>query len=365
MGSELRVLLVERDDGDRGVAEEALAGIDGVRVSGVAVNRRIALARLRQEAADLVVVDVATWGNDPSESSAAIRQVCPDAGVVLVGAAGTAPPELVVRCLEAGALDLVAKPGRHQDGAARVRELRRLFRPLFGLFVARRAARGAVRPAEADPGPGRERPDGSRPAAPGGAFQAVAIAISTGGPNALAGLLPRMPADLAVPIFLVQHMPPQLTESLAAGLDSRCAVTVCKAVDGQTVAAGVVYLAPGGRHMRVVRVERRGTGPTLRIALNDEPPVNSCRPSADVLFRSLAGAYDGPVLAVVMTGMGNDGVEGVRVLRSRGGYCLSQSEESCTVYGMPRSVDEAGLSDERVDLGALPARILQLLQAAG
>jgi len=192
-----------------------------------------------------------------------------------------------------------------------------------------------------------------------GRIDVVGIGVSTGGPNALAELIPRLPADLPVPILLVQHMPPVFTASLAEHLDQKSGLSVREARDGEQVLPGRVYIAPGGRHM-VVRRLPDAEHPI--VGLNENPPENSCRPSVDVLFRSMAAQYDGNMLAVVMTGMGNDGCEGVRAMKRRGCLCLTQSEASCIVYGMPLSVDEAGLSDEQVPLDRLADRIVHLVR---
>jgi len=187
-------------------------------------------------------------------------------------------------------------------------------------------------------------------------FWATVIAVSTGGPMALGELVPKLPATYALPILVVQHMPPFFTATLARDLDLRSSLRVVEAREGDVLAGGTVYLAPGGVHITVKRV-----GDVPRIALNTGPPVNSCRPSADVLFRSLGGIRDeAGVLAVVMTGMGNDGCEGVRFLKTGKCHCLTQSAASCVVYGMPRAVKDAGLSDESVPLQGLARRLVDL-----
>jgi two-component system chemotaxis response regulator CheB len=153
-------------------------------------------------------------------------------------------------------------------------------------------------------------------------------------------------------------MPPLFTASLAEHLDRTSRIRVREAAEGEPIRPGTVYIAPGGKHM-VIR--RAGEGGGLIVGLNENPPENSCRPSVDVLFRSMAAHYEGDVLALVMTGMGSDGLEGVKALKRRGCHCLTQSEDTCVVYGMPMAVDEAGLSDERIPLPLLAARITALL----
>lgn len=194
-------------------------------------------------------------------------------------------------------------------------------------------------------------------------FQVVAIGVSTGGPGALLEVIPRLPGDLGVPVLIVQHLIPEFTESLAENLDRLSALGVSLARAGQPLDKGRVYLAPGDRHMVLLPPRPTSTGylPPV-IGLNNRPPVHGCRPAADVLFKSLAPICGGRTLAVVMTGMGNDGREGVRAIKAKGGYCLTQTEDTCVVYGMPRAVDEAGLSDERVPLDRLAQRIDALVR---
>lgn len=198
------------------------------------------------------------------------------------------------------------------------------------------------------------RPGGAR--APSvSSFWITAIAISTGGPSALSKMVPMLPGDYPHPILIIQHMPPIFTSSLARDLDRHSAVSVVEAKAGDVLKAGTVYIAPGGRHMEV----QGGGAP--RIRLTDAPPENSCRPSADVTYRSLIGLDRSEgVLALVMTGMGMDGCDGVRALKTGPCHCVTQSAESCAVYGMPRAVYEAGLSDESVDLLKIADRLARL-----
>ncbi|MBU0992230.1 MAG: response regulator [Proteobacteria bacterium] len=188
----------------------------------------------------------------------------------------------------------------------------------------------------------------------------VVIASSTGGPKSLEQVIPGLPANIGVPVFLVQHMPSHLTKSFIATLNSISDIQVVEAVDGDEIRSNIVYVAPGGKHM-IVKSNPLFDNKKY-IGLNEEPPENSVRPAADVLFRSVAHVYGGNILAVIMTGMGKDGVEGVRQMKKEGCFCLSQTEDTCVVYGMSRSMDEAGLSDEKVPLEQLAERIIYLVQ---
>ena len=194
-----------------------------------------------------------------------------------------------------------------------------------------------------------------------GAFRIVGIGVSTGGPQALAEVIPRLPADLPVPVAIVQHMPPVFTASLARSLDKQSRLRVLEAEQGQRLEAGGVYVAPGGMHLAVA-AQPGQAGPEFTALLVDGPPVNSCKPSVDVLFQSLAEAAGRGALALVMTGMGQDGLGGVEHIKRAGGYCITQNRETCVVYGMPQVVDQAELSDESLPLTALAGRISTLVR---
>ena len=191
---------------------------------------------------------------------------------------------------------------------------------------------------------------------PKAACRAVIIGTSTGGPRALKKLLPRLPADLTVPLLIVQHMPARYTSSLARRLNDVCALEVIEASDQMEAAAGKAIIAPGGKQMKIESV-----GSRLIVRVNDDPAEHGVKPSADYLIRSAAVALDGDALAVIMTGMGRDGVEGCRRLKQAGGFVFAQSQEDCTVYGMPKAVCEANLVDRCLTLiqleTAIPAHV--------
>jgi two-component system chemotaxis response regulator CheB len=185
--------------------------------------------------------------------------------------------------------------------------------------------------------------------------EAVVIGSSTGGPNALAEVISRLPANLRVPVLVAQHMPPVYTTYLAQRLDSLSALTVREAIDGEPVQAGIVYIAPGDHHL-----ELRPTASGATVRLTQTPPVNHCRPAVDVLFRSAAAAWGRHTLAIVLTGMGHDGRDGAAELRGLGSQVLVQDEASSVVWGMPGSVYEAGLADEVLPIDKIAAAIVRL-----
>ena len=181
----------------------------------------------------------------------------------------------------------------------------------------------------------------------------ILIGSSTGGPAALARILPEIPGDIGVPVLVVQHMPPVFTKSLAENLAPKCAVRVVEASHGERALPNTVYIAPGGQQMRLGC--SAGERPVLEIT--DDPPENNCRPAVDYLFRSAAGSYPGRTLAVILTGMGSDGAQGLRALKRQGCYVIAQDEPSCIVYGMPKAAVDAGVVDMVLPLDQIAARI--------
>jgi two-component system chemotaxis response regulator CheB len=277
--------------------------------------------------------------------------------VVVVSAFSEAHGARAVDALAEGAFDLVSKPtanegldafienlGAKVKAAAASRPKPRPSPPVFTLAPRRRLAEA-----------GNENSNGNgavvpRPAAVGRKVaRVVLIATSTGGPRALAAVLPKLPAPLGVGTLIVQHMPAGFTGSLAARLNASSALNVIEAAGGETLDPGTALLAPGGRHLRLSL-----DGLT---ELSEEPAIGGLRPRADLLIEDAARAYGDRLLLVVLTGMGNDGLRGAREVKRRGGRILVESEESCTVYGMPRAIVESGLADGVIDLGRLPQAI--------
>ena len=377
---DINVLIVSGKDPTRRLLVEALEGLTGTRVVDRATDGTIALSKLRRLDVDLVLLDMETPAMDLAVTLAAIREQNRRVGIVVTGPSADSATEALLG-LQLGALSFIPRPAAGDLNG--VRDLRLQLLPLIGLLRSRRniatADRGEARQLRAlppkcpvpDPAAGRTS-DGApndhaafgsakrsiRPAK----VRALVIAASTGGPNALANLIPNLPADLGIPIFVVQHMPPVLTASLAAGLNAKSKLAVKEAANGDEVAANVVYIAPGGVHMGVKKHPPADGQPVPVIFLSTDPPENGVRPSADVLLRSLMPLYGANVLVAILTGMGSDGLNGVRALKRTGCYCLSQTQDSCVVYGMPRAVDEAGLSDERVGLETMAARISQIVR---
>lgn len=186
----------------------------------------------------------------------------------------------------------------------------------------------------------------------------VVIGVSTGGPNALAEIFAALPGDLGVPILIVQHMPPIFTQLLAANLAAHSAVAVREARHNEEILPNTAYIAPGGQHMRVIPAMNGGR----LLQLSDDPPENCCRPSVDYLFRSVANHFPARALGIILTGMGDDGAAGLRLLKQGGSTVIAQDEASCVVFGMPKAAIEAGVVDMVLPLSAIAERVAILVR---
>lgn len=344
----LRVLVVDDTVTYRKIASEAVNGLGFAEAAATAPRGDIALKKLACGRYDVVLLDVEMPGLGGVETLIQIKRDFPRVEVVMFSGATEKSAGVTIKAMQAGALGLLRKPAG-KDADANLAELRQDLEGVLEAVWQKQRMGGAPRPAAPPTRP-------ARPAAVPTRFAVMAVGVSTGGPKALTHFIPALKADFPLPVVLVQHMPPPFTAALAHDLDGKSALEVREAAEGDQVRAGRVLIAPGGRHMVL-----RETDEGIVAGLNDGPKENSCRPAVDVLFRSVAACYGSRgVLAVIMTGMGSDGLRGVQSLKRKGCYCLSQSERSCVVYGMPQAVDEAGLSDERVDLDELAARATAL-----
>ncbi len=321
----VRVLVVDDSVVVRRVVARALASELSMELVGVAPNGRVALERLQQLRPDVVILDLEMPEMDGYATLAAIRAAQPSLPVIVFSHLTSAGAAATLDALALGATGFAVKPRADGIGLAEA-QVRAELLPIVCAVTS---------PPPAAPGGSSRRADGRR-----GQVEAVVVAVSTGGPNALVEIVPTLPTDLAVPVLIVQHMPAVFTRTLSERLDRVSKLRVVEAVDGEDVAAGTVYIAPGGRHMAL---RRDGAG--VVVALNDEEPENSCRPAADVLFRSAAEIYGAGVLGVVLTGMGRDGLRGSEAVRAAGGTVIVQSAESAVVSSMPMAVAGAGLAD--------------------
>jgi two-component system chemotaxis response regulator CheB len=351
----IRILVVDDSVVIRKVLTDVLAQDPGFEVIGSASDGRIALAKISALQPDLVTLDIEMPVMNGLETLAELRKSQPKLPVIMYSTLTERGAAATLDALSLGASDYATKPSNTANPAEAMEAVRRelipKIRALCGPRLAPRAI-GLSLPATAPQNPPRKIH---------GPIEIVAIGTSTGGPNALADVLPDLPQDLPVPIVLVQHMPPVFTRMLAERLDSRSAIRVQEASGGVVLNPGQVWLAAGDFHMVVKR-----QGLRAHLALHRDAPENFCRPSVDVLFRSVAAAFGGHVLAVVMTGMGSDGVIGARHIRQAGGEVIIQDEATSVVWGMPGLVRAAGLADAVYPLdqlaGEITRRVLQSRQ---
>jgi two-component system, chemotaxis family, protein-glutamate methylesterase/glutaminase len=348
--SSVRVVVADDSALMRNIVSRSLTKA-GLEVVGSARDGDEALALCKRERPDAMTLDLTMPGLDGLGVLRILRErTDTNIPVVVVSAFSAAHGARAVDALAEGAFDLVSKPTANESLESFIEALgTKVKQAAASRRKPRPAANGngvvtAARPAPWAPQPPVPAP--RRSPAPSKMARLVVIATSTGGPRALATLVPKLPAPLGMGTLIVQHMPAGFTGSLATRLNASSALNVIEATGGETLDPRNALLAPGGSHLRLTSDGRSAL-------LSDEPAIGGLRPRADLLIQDAARAYGDRLLLVVLTGMGNDGLSGAREVRRNGGRILVESEESCTVYGMPRAIVDARLADEVHDLGRL------------
>jgi len=363
MGGYLNLIIADEDEKFINIAKAACESISDIHLMGIARSEGMLMAKVRNSRPDLILMDI-TSGLGGVQILDALKRTDPDLNIIIVCRPGTHSSDILVSALEMGAMECMEKP--ESMVSRRFSEFRLNLLTITGLLTARKRFGGKTRPESSSAGYRNKffmpvkssdslKTRGLKTGRYAGTIKIVVIASSTGGPEILSRIFSLLPADLKVPVLLVQHIPAVMTGYFAKSLNEKSELDVFQAGHGDEILPGRVYVAPGGQHMIVSRPDDRGI---RRIMLNHNPPVNSVRPSADILFESVADSYQGNILAIVLTGMGEDGKRGVAAMKKKGCICISQNPETCVVYGMPRSVDQAGLSDE-----SITQKIVALAQA--
>ncbi|NCD32521.1 MAG: chemotaxis response regulator protein-glutamate methylesterase [Spartobacteria bacterium] len=364
----IRALVADDSTLFRRVLTDVLNAIPDVEVVGSASNGVQAVEKIKALQPDLVTLDIEM----PQMDGIAVLDALDhpkDIAVIVVSALTLRGGHLTMRALEKGAFDFITKPetgGLSQSKEAITEALTPRIKALANRLQIRSILRGASGKKTVESSSRDETADVDKPKLsdvasrmsrvykPSQKPEMVLIGVSTGGPNALAKLIPSLPGTLGVPVLIVQHMPPVFTKSLAQSLASKSALTVVEAENGMTLESNTVYIAPGGLQMKVGVDSLKNKV----IQIKDDPPENNCRPAVDYLFRSVAMQFPGRAMAVILTGMGADGTIGLKLLKRGGCFVLGQDEDSCVVYGMPRAAAEAGVVDVVLPLEDIAGRIV-------
>ena len=357
----MKVLIVDDTIFYRKILQDVLEEISGIEVVGSAHNGKLAIDKIKRMKPDLITLDVEMPQMNGLEALKAIQDEKLVVDALMVSSKTQKGSEITIQALALGAFDFISKPDvadpdenkklLKQELISKIQILRQKKRLNSIIDGTRR--RPATRASQAifDASTKIDHKSVRRTEK----SQIIAIGSSTGGPNALITLLKDMPEKIGVPVVITQHMPPVFTASLARTLDSKSKLTVKEAADGEVLQNDTVYIAAGGQQMKIAS----GVRFQKMIRITDDPPENSCKPSVDYLFRSVAREYGSKVTGVILTGMGNDGKIGMSVMKSAGALILAQNAETCVVYGMPKAVIDAGLADHILPIEKMTEQILK------
>lgn len=360
----LRLLIVDDVTLHRKFIKDALSPLPGIEVIGMVSSGRDALVRIGLLRPDIVTLDLEMPDMNGLEVLEELRKTGFRGAVIMISNYTSKGAPLTLKALELGAIDFILKPSL-PTMEQNLTSLRAMFLPMAEALAQRKKINNLLHGRQREftsPGPSvHHEENGSSPgftlkrvdARP----EIIAIGVSTGGPKALMTIMPLFPSTLKVPVLVVQHMPGEFTSEFAKSLDGKCPLVVKEGVEGEPLRPGHVYIAPGGRQMKVVQAAA-----SRIVRVTDDPPENNCRPSVDYCFRSVAKLYGPKALGVIMTGMGRDGAVGARLLKERGARIIAQNKESSVVYGMPKAVIDAGLADCVSSLDTMVDAILENLK---
>ncbi|MCD6535145.1 MAG: chemotaxis response regulator protein-glutamate methylesterase [Deltaproteobacteria bacterium] len=372
----IKVLVVDDTILYRKVIGDILKSEADIEVVGTANNGKIAISRIVSLQPDLLTLDIEMPVCNGLEVLEYLRQNHPHISAIMLSSLTRKGGDMTIKALELGAFDFIPKPegGSMAENQAFIRDA---LIPKVKAYARRHSIKRLLNGGQRKTSPSSvKQPSGRTTPLPKTApvktvpgktvpvkrrhlpSTIITIGISTGGPNALTCMLPMLSAPIGVPIVIVQHMPPLFTKSLADSLDSKCSLKVKEAEDGEVLKNDVVYIAPGGKQMKIVAAG----GSHGKVKITDDAPENNCKPSADYLFRSVASLYKEKATGVIMTGMGNDGTKGLRLIKRHGSPVIAQDEESCVVYGMPKEAVNAGVVDLSVSLNRIAAEIIKTIK---
>ncbi len=356
----LTILIVDDSRIFRSAVQEGLAHEKDIEIIGSVWNGVKALEFIKSTPPDLVTLDVEMPHMDGLETLKAIQKINAgknadqQIGVIMLSSHTQKGADITVKALQMGAFDFIPKP----EG----KDLRENIENLCLQLIIKIRQYGAkfhpIRISKKQLPKPSEAADAEKFAETIG-IEAIVIGVSTGGPKALAEILPSLCNKVDVPIFIVQHMPPTFTKSLAKSLNAKCTYTVVEGKHEDVTRRKFAYIAPGGRHMILEKDKKKKT---VRTIVNDRPPQKGCRPSVDVLFHSAANVYGKNAIGVILTGMGVDGTDGAGTLKKKGAIIIVQDEPSSVVWGMPGSAAAAGHVDKIYPLKEIPAAIFAMMK---
>jgi two-component system chemotaxis response regulator CheB len=372
MADKIRVMLVDDSAVVRGLLDRALTADAMIEIVASAGNGEIAMTMLKKTAVDVIVLDVEMPFVNGIEALPELLKISPKARIIMSSTTTTENAEISLKALQLGASDYITKPGSKNTTEAEefyrllIKKIKALaphvaLPPTAHKFAGDTKADVAALLGAQSHGAGQSLPIIAPPSQPVRqtdqpiAAQALAIASSTGGPQALLHIFREFKSQrLGVPVFITQHMPANFTAILADHISKAAGLDCREAVDNEEVVAGRIYLAPGGYHMELKQVQG-----VNRIALNQNPPENFCRPSADPMLRSMAKIYRDKLLVVVLTGLGADGARGAAEVVESGGMVVAQDEATSVVYGMPKAVADAKLTSAVFPLNAIAPYLMR------
>ncbi|OGR24255.1 MAG: chemotaxis response regulator protein-glutamate methylesterase [Desulfobacterales bacterium RIFOXYA12_FULL_46_15] len=357
----IRALVIDDTIVYRKIVGDVLKEIPFVEVVGTANNGKIALSKIDSLRPDFITLDIEMPEVNGIEVLQALKDKPHAPVVIMLSTLTQYGSEMTIKALELGAFDFVPKPdqGKMAENMDKVREA---LLPIVNILKRQKETKLKIhekiqaKPLHIPVDKSRQTPHLVQKPVIRSKSEIVGIGISTGGPNALTRMIPMLPGNLKAPVLIVQHMPPLFTASLANSLNNKSPLYIKEAENGDTIEAGKIYIAPGGKQMKIVA---GADGISRKIKITDDPPENSCKPSVDYLFRSIAQYYVGRSTGVIMTGMGSDGSKGLVQMKNNGGFVIAQNEETCTVYGMPKEPIESGIADIVVPLDRIAEEIVK------
>lgn len=355
----IRVLVVDDAVVVRKIVTDTLSSDPDIEVAGTAANGSIALQKIPQINPDILTLDIEMPEMDGLQTLAEARKTYPDLPIIMFSTLTERGGAKTLEALSLGATDYVTKPANVGSVSVAMQRIRDELIPKIKMFCAKKT--GLEVPSTLAPKPAAKITSARKPSIArktlNQKIDILTIGVSTGGPNALAELIPTLPGDLPVPIVLVQHMPPFFTKLLAERLSAKSPLDIREGKAGEKIKPGQVWIAPGDFHMVL---ENKADG--IYLQTNQDQQENSCRPAVDPLFRSVAQIYGAKALSIILTGMGQDGLIGCEHIKDAGGQVIVQDEGSSVVWGMPGFVAKAGLADEVLPLNQIGQKIISILQ---